>query len=138
MSLLFKILSSLGFCPSKKDASGFKPSLHDILSINPTQYLKPQSLLLLILLSTGGYLAFLRIMSYSTILGSNPPSMNAIVIYSLQFLWGASLALLTLDVYLSKKISTRHYIESSVFILVSGFANISELWDFLDYLIDIK
>jgi len=138
MSLLYRILSSLGFCPSKKDASGFKPSLHDTPSINPTQYLKPRSLLLLTLLSTGGYWALSRIMSYISITGNSPPSTYSLVRYSLEFLWGASLVLLALDVYVSNKITTRHYIESSVFILVSGFANISELWDFLDYLIYIN
>ncbi len=136
MSLLFKILTSLGFCPSKKDASDFKPRLHDTLSINPPQYLKPQSLLLLILLSTGGYWAFSTFMLYNT--GNNPPTGYSLVIHSLELLWGASLALLTLDVYLSKKISTRHYIESGVFILASGFANIRELFDFLDYLSNIN
>ncbi len=136
MSLLYRILSSLGFCPSKKDASGFKPSLHDTLSINTPQYLKPQSLLLLILLSAGGYFAFSTIMLYNT--GNNPPTGVSLVIHSLELLWGASLVLLTLDVYVSNKITTRHYIEGSVFILVSGFANIGELWDFLDYLIYIN
>ncbi len=134
MNFFLKILTSLGFCPSKKDASGFKPSLQDILSINPTQYLKPQSLLLLILLSTGGYWAFSTIMLYNTRTGAYPPSTFEIVLYSLRFLWGASLVLLTLDVYLSKKISIRHYIESSVLILVSGFSNFDVLVDFLEYL----
>lgn len=138
MSLLFTILASLGFCPSKKDASDFKPSQNGILSLNPIQFLKPQSLLLLILIASGGHLGFFAIMSFITRIGPYPPTTYEIVIFSLTFLWGASLVLLTLDVYRSKKISTRHYVESSVFILISGLSNIQEIWNFLDYLTEIK
>jgi len=138
MSLIYKILTALGFCPSKEDASGFKPSLHDILSFNPTQLLKPQSFILIILLSTGGSFTYSAIMSFSTRMGNYVPTTLDILTYSLRLIWGASLVLFTLDVYLSNKLSTRHYLESSVFILVSGFSDIKELWNFLDYLSTIK